>query len=57
MFDPKEFNTREFVRQIVEAVELDRPSVVEQLLEEYGAKAYRKARKHVADDIAAMFRS
>jgi hypothetical protein len=44
-FDPKKFNTPEYVRQIVEAVEAEQPTLVEILLEEYAAKAYRQGRQ------------
>lgn len=57
MFDPKKYNVAEYARQIVQAVESDRDSMVEILLEEFGAKAYRQARQDAANDIAVMFRS
>ncbi len=56
-FDPTEMNTREYVRQIIEAVESDRPALVEVLLEEYGAKAHRLARYAAADAAYELLRS
>lgn len=56
-FDPSEMNTREYVRQIIEAVENDRPMMVEVLLEEYGAKAYRQARNNAADTLVEILRT
>jgi len=54
MFDPKKFNTSEYVKQIILAVKTD-PEAVQLLLEEYGAKAYRQARQDGAAAMADMF--
>ena len=56
-FDPTEMNTREYVSQIEAAFKKENYALVEVLLEEYGAKAYRQAREDAAAAIAQMLRS
>jgi len=50
-------NTREYVSQIEAAFKKENYALVEVLLEEYGAKAYRQAKEDVAAAIAQMIRT
>lgn len=60
--DDAKLVTAEYARQIIKATEEDIEGadvvfLVTELLKEYGAKAYRQGREHLAADVAALART